>query len=298
MLLTKTSPHAEWRVARLYYHDPIIPFLVKALKPFVDGLGRIKISDRYYWKRSEENGRHIQLFLRCPTDVMEILVMPNLVTHFSNYIDLKPSTRVKSSEEFLPDNSMYFHDYEPNMTEWGGAVGLPIAERFFHASSNIVLYQLSKKGEFLNAEEILETAIILHLGFLKNSHSNPKEIITFYENLLLSYSGESFSVHEFETFFEKQSTYLRYFIESAWNALNDEKIFTDDNYNRWIEDCYFVVKDLKDTYTLRTKTHIAQLSELWFLYGSLLRFVNNQLGIKGKDEALLFYILLRSFESI
>lgn len=296
MLLTKTSPHAEWRMARLYYNDPIMPFLITGLKPFIDGLGKIKISDRYFWKRSEETGRHIQLFVRCPQDIMDSLVVPNLIEHFNNYIDLRPSIRSINNDQYLPDNSLHFQAYAPDENYWGGVVELPIAERFFQASGNIVLHLSAKKGEFLTSVQVLEIAIVLHTGFLKATHRQPKDIVAFYENLFFRYAGENFSIHEFESFFEKQSIYLRYFVQTTWQTLQDDELFADKHFNEWLDDCNFVVNDLKITYAGRTSSHSTQLSELWDYYGHLLRFVNNQLGMKNKCEALFFYIMIRCFE--
>ncbi len=296
MTITKTSPYAEWRLVLLYYNDPIVTFLIKSLKPFLDGLAAVKISDRYYWKRSEENGRHTQLFVRCSEEIMETLVKPNLIDHFNKYVESKPSVRTNYLDNNFPDNSLLFHIFLPDENEWGGPVGLPIAERFFQASSNAVLHQFSMKGDYLNAEQILETAIVLHLGFLKATHSQPKDIVTFYENLFFHVADEHFFIREFEFFFEKQSTYLRYFIETTWHTLQDDALFSDKNYNQWLKDCVFMDQDLKNTYSVRKQSHLAQLSELWYFYGRLLRFVNNQLGLHGRNESLFFYIMIRSFD--
>ena len=296
MLLAKTSSHADWRMVRLYYHDPIVPFLISSLKPFIDGLEKIKMTERYFWKRSDENGRHIQLFVRCSNDIMESLLLPNLISHFNNYIDLRPSIRSRNNIEHAPDNSLHFQSYAPNENDWGGVVGLPIAERFFQASSNAVLNQFALKGNFLNSEQILETTIILHAAFLKETHRQPKDIVVFYENLFFNYTGEAFSIFELDSFFEKQSTYLRYFVEKIWQTLQEDDVFAVESYNKWLDDCFFVVNDLKITYSERTQSHLAQLSELWDYHGRLLRFVNNQLGLKDKDEALFFYIMIRCFE--
>ncbi len=297
MTITKTSSYAaEWQVIRLYYNDPIVNFLIKSLKPFIDGLVTVKISDRYYWKRSEENGRHVKLFVRCSEEFMEKLVKPNLTVHFNLYVESKPSVRTSYDENNFPDNSLIFHNYLPDENEWGGLVGLPIAERFFQASSNAILHQFSMKGDYLSAEQILETAIVLHLGFLKATNLKPPDIVTFYENLFFQIAGESVFLSKFESFFEKQNIYLRYFIETTWHTLREEALFLDNNYNQWLKDCVFVNSDLKNTYSLRTQSQLAHLSELWDFYGRLLRFVNNQLGLQDKNESLFFYIMIRSFE--
>ena len=296
MTITKTSPQTEWHLARLYYNDPIVTFLIKSLKPFLDGLATVNITDRYYWKRSEENGRHTQLFIRCSGEIMETVVKPNLIVHFNKYIESKPSVRSSFHDNNFPDNSLVFNAFLPEENEWGGPVGLPIAERFFQASSNAVLQQFSTKGEYLNAEQILETAIVLHLGFLKATYRHSKDIVALYENLFFNTADEPFFIREFESYFEKQNTYLRYFIETTWSTLQDDSLFSDKNYNQWLKDCAFVDRDLKSTYSVRTQSQLSQLSELWYFYGRLLRFINNQLGLHGKNESLFFYILIRSFE--
>lgn len=296
MFTTKTT--TEWVVARLYYNEPWLHFLTKCLKPFVDSLTQTGIIERYYWERSYVGGAHISLYFRSTTEFKNQLIIPNLVEHFEAFFSNKPSVRRLERPEFLPNNSVQIQDLQPDFDSWGGTVGLPIAERHFQTSSDVVLDFMIQKRDKWSSDDVLSTAFQMHLGFADAAGMDVEEAVRFFEYCLLYHSTEEFRLQYFEDFFETQREPLLDFHAKLWENLKSKTDFKEDIYNQWIEQCFYTSADLVRTFRLRVLKVEAKFSTLWTLYARLLQKTNNRLGLHGRDESLIFYLMMRSLEKI
>ena len=296
--MSSTKITAEWVVARLNYNEPWLHFLTKCVKPLVDSMTHTGIIERYYWERSYEGGAHIRLYFRCNTEFKHTLVIPSLVEHFEAFFATKPSVRNIEKYDFVPNNTVQLIDYEPDAEMWGGVVGLPIAERHFQSSSEVILDFMTRKGDKWSSDDVLATAIQMHLGFAESADMDIEESIRFFEYCLLYHSTEDFRLQYLEEFFDNQREPFINFHTELWDALQTKGEFKEDIYNQWIEQCFYSTADLVSTFRLRALKVEAKFSALWTLYARLLRMTNNRLGIQGRDESLIFYLMMRSLEKI
>jgi thiopeptide-type bacteriocin biosynthesis protein len=296
MSITKTS--TVWMVARLNYSEPWLSFLTKSVKPFVDSLTRTGIIERYYFERSYEGGAHIRLYFRCNPELRDDLVLPNLKEHFEGYFNLNPSTRRQEKKGLVSNNTLQVADYQPVASEWGGEVGLPIAERHFQSSSEAVLQFMAMKGDAWSPDDVLATAIEMHMGFADSVGMDAEEALRFFEYCLVFHSAEEFRVQYMEEFFQNQKEPLLEFHNKLWTSLKVKEEFVEDPYNLWLEQCYYTAADIRRTFRQRVLKIEAKFSALWTMYAKLLNMTNNRLGLFGRDESLVFYIMMRSLEKI
>ncbi len=296
MSITKTS--TEWVVARLNYSEPWLHFLTKCIKPFVDSLTQAGIIERYYWERSNKGGANICLYFRCNSEFKNTLIIPNLREHFETFFALNPSLRHSQKSDFKVNNTLELMEYSIDEHFWGGAVGLPIAERHFQSSSEVILDFMAQKGDNWTMDEILATAMQMHLGFAEAAGMCLEEATRFFEYCLLYHSTQDFGIHFFEDFFEAQSEPLIEFHAQLWESLQTKNAYKEDIYNQWIEQCYYTKADYIRTFRQKVLKVEAKFSVLWTIYARLLQTTNNRLGLHGRDESLVFYLMMRSLEKI
>lgn len=285
-------------VARLNYSEPWLSFLTKSVKPFVDSLTRTGIIERYYFERSYEGGAHIRLYFRCNPELRDDLVVPNLKEHFESYFAIMPSTRRHERNGLVANNSLQVADYQPIATEWGGEVGLPIAERHFQSSSESVFQFMSLKGDAWSPDDVLATAIQLHLGFADGAGMDTEEAMRFFEYCLVFHPTEEFRIQYMEDFFHNQKEPFIDFHTKLWGSLKIKEEFLEEPYNLWLEQCYYTASDIRRTFRQRALHIEAKFSALWTMYAKLLHKTNNRLGLIGRDESLVYYIMMRSLEKI
>lgn len=296
--MSSTKITTEWVVARLNYNEPWLHFLTKCVKPLVDSMTQTGIIERYYWERSYEGGAHIRLYFRCHTEFKHTLVIPNVIEHFEAYFDTKPSTVDFKKGNSVHNNTIEIVDYEPDAKMWGGPIGLPIAERHFQSSSEVILDFMARKGDKWSSDDVLSTVMEMHLGFVEAADMDVEEAIRFFEYCLLYHSTEDFHLQYLEEFFESQREPFINFHSQLWESLQNKCEFQEDIYNQWIEQCFYSTADLVGTFRRRALKVEAKFSSLWTIYARLLRMTNNRMGIYGRDESLIFYLMMRSLEKI
>ena len=294
----ETNTSSQWVCARINYNEPWVEFLTKSLKPYMDTVTSTGMVERYFWERSYEGGAHISLYFRCKTDLKDTLLIPNMTEHFESYISDKPSFRRKDSVHFSKNNTIQFADYQPNIEHWGGEIGMPIAERHFQSSSDTVLEFMALKGEKWSPDEILATAIEMHLAFAESAGMDTEETTRFFEYCLLYHATEDFRLQYFEEFFESQRAPLLDFHSDLWESLQSKTDYKETLFNDWKEQCFYTTADIIRTFRLRVLKIEAKFSAIWTMYAKLLHKTNNRLGLHGRDESLVFYLMMRSLEKI
>jgi thiopeptide-type bacteriocin biosynthesis protein len=294
----ETKNSNQWVCSRLNYNEPWVEFLTKSVKPFMETVTRTGMVERYFWERSYEDGAHIKLYFRCKTELKDTLLIPTMRQHFEHYIADKPSFRRKDLPHLAKNNSVQFLDYQPNIEQWGGEVGMPIAERHFQSSSNAVLEFMAMRSEDWSSDTILATAIEMHLAFAESADMDREEATRFFEYCLLYHSTEDFRIQYFEEFFETQQEPLIGFHADLWEGLQTRNEYKELLYNDWKEQCFYTTADIIRTFRLRVLKIEAKFSAIWTMYAKLLHKTNNRLGLHGKDESLVFYLMMRSLEKM
>lgn len=297
-LIQPTPPATEWIVARLNYAEPLEVFLVKSIKPFVNSLVQAGIVDRYFWQRGKSGGTHVIVAMRGNGQTLNELVLPNLAEHFLRYVEDKPSRRPFDRADFEPNNAIQTEQYNPNTEGVGGDVGQPIFERFEQASSDAVLSFLAVKHDNWTSIEAATIAIQMQLGFLDSAGLDTADAAQFCEFYLTHYADEAFSTQLFEYIFKRHEPELFVFHRKLWTSLKTGDLFEERYFNRWLEQCYFATEDIRLTFRARALQTEPRFSAIWQIYAQLIKATNKRLGLTGRHESLVFYVMMRSLEQL
>ncbi|MCA9936599.1 MAG: thiopeptide-type bacteriocin biosynthesis protein, partial [Anaerolineales bacterium] len=268
-----------------------------------------------YWER----GPHIRLRLKGQPSALQNHVKPALEATFTDYFTKYPSERpspetsppVPAEQTWLPNNSVQFIAYEPEIDRYGGPTGIEIAEKHFQSSSRAVLAALTT--DEWAYEKALATAIQMHLSFAHAFGFSLTETAAFFTYFSdawfpaavhatqgLEQSEEALKQRlqkAFSDAFDKQATTLLSLHESLWLGLTAGATFSTSWFNHWLPEVQDVAKRLttankKDALTVPSRTE-KQEQLLWPILISYVHMTNNRLGILNLDEAFLGYILSR-----
>lgn len=250
----------SWLAAHLYYNEPWEAMLTNALEPYVSSVMRAGVADQYFFIRYWERGPHIRLRFKAGPAVIEQLFRPNLVEHFENYFEDKPSKRTNPDyplnfpDEFkwYPNNSVQFFNYKPEVERYGGLVGVQIAEEHFQISSDIVLKSIKEKGFKWIYDDALGAAIKLHLSFIHTMGLDLKSAVAFFKMLFYNWLPRALQldanglskeachkktreiIDSFSRAYEAQKTALLPFHKSLWEGLEAKSEFDEAHLNIWV----------------------------------------------------------------
>jgi Lantibiotic biosynthesis dehydratase C-term len=165
---------SSWLVAYLYYDEPWERLLTEAVLPYAEIVAQTGIAESWFFVRYWERGPHIRLRFKAEADVIEKMLRSNLEEHFLNYFESVPSFRIDPSYppripdayKWLPNNSVQYDVYLPELERYGGVNGMALAEQQFALSSKIVLKSIEALGQQWSYDDALGTGIKLHLSFL------------------------------------------------------------------------------------------------------------------------------------
>ena len=254
------GPKNHWLAAHLYYNEPWEEFLTKAVEPYITSVMRAGVAEQYFFIRYWDRGPHIRLRFKADAAVIEQIFRPNLLEHFENYFEDKPSKRTNPNYpanfpddfKWLPNNSVQFFNYGPELERYGGAMGVQIAEEHFQISSDITLTTLKKKD--LNGLMTMRmgVAIKLHLSFIFTMGLELNDAISFFRMIFYNWLPRSFrfytkglskedyqklsyeTIDSFSRSYEMQKTALVSFHRTLWNGLEEKNEFEEENLNSWI----------------------------------------------------------------
>jgi len=328
---------SKWLAVNLFYNEPWESFLNEAVLPYLDSIVQMGIAEQFFFLRFWERGPHIKLRIKGEQTVLDNLLIENLIEHFQNYFDSKPSLRAEpnyppnfpENYKWLPNNASQIVDYFPEFYRFGGEVGQSIAEKQFHLSADIVLKNLKEKGEKWSYDEALGLAIKLHLSFIHVMGLSLDEGIIFFEMLFKNWMPRSFQfqnrsynttiyLHEekktlkqFKEAFELQKDTLIPFHSALWMGLGKEGEFEDQDLNKWIAahesiraDLALAIelKQIKQPHhlkELRLPPNLSTTNEiLWPIFSEFVQGTNNRLGISYKDEGFIAYLMMESLKEL
>jgi thiopeptide-type bacteriocin biosynthesis protein len=322
----KTS---TWLATQIYYVEPWEQLLVKALKPYADVAIQMGIAEQYYFMRYWHRGSHIRLWIKGETEMLDAILKPNIIEHFDNYFEARPSDRTENVEDWLPNNSVCFIVTQPETARFCGSTGLAIAESQFQASSDVVLKFLKEKEFRWSYDDALGAAVKLHLSFVHALGMDIMTAQTFFEQIYYNWLPAAFPVNpnslsekEFDKLardtsviflegFDTQRARIVPFCVALWDTLENNDFSSDDAMIAWINTNKLVHHQLVMALEFgnlepRPKNLLLNTSVtlsddellLWSLYANFIHLTNNRLGINTKDEGYLGYLIMRSIEAM
>jgi hypothetical protein len=306
-----------WLSAYLYRTGSWQTFLTEAVNPFVTAALAEGLAEQFFFIRYGERGPHIRLRLKGERSTIEQRLKPRLESYFLDYFAANPTQRVDPPElndlppeqQWFPNDSIQFIDYEPEVKRYGGPTGILIAEKQFEASSRAVLSILAA-NETWNYQRALGAASQLHLGFvfaLGMALEEAKQFFTYIYALEPSRLPAGFRrrrgelTRSFEEKFNQQKAILLPFYQQLWQALVDGITFEQAWLNEWVKTMIDIGLEWKQSLAqglLNPSGLVIRYGEgaveftknnhiLWSIIASNFHMTNNRLGIVNEDEAYL-----------
>jgi len=324
----------QWLSAHLFYTNSIDEFLVKGIRPCIEYLKSINAYEKYFFVRYPERGQHVRLRFRTEQIKIDSVIKPYLIEYFNNYFAMNPSVRIEpkwidklpKDQKWLPNNSIYFTEYEPEFERYGGELGMDITEEYFHDSSETVIRILCSEKNW-DYGKALGKAIQMNLSFCYISGLSIKQISELFDNFcrgwILSSIGNYFNIASGENINEYRSKMLDVFKErynrqkesyinvhqSLIESIQNKAEFEDDWFNDWLSKSGTIsdkINNLLYSNSLSIPENILEYSrlkgsrqyELFHLFISYIHMTHNKLGIENKDEAYIAYIVKESLNQI
>jgi hypothetical protein len=321
-----------WLSTHLFYTDPIDTFLAKAVKNYTDAVINVGAANAFFFIRYQERGPHIRLRVLSDTQVSEEIVRPNIEEHFKNYFKMYPSKRLdpsfhpsaQASEIWLPNNTLQFITYEPEVERYGGEKGLQLAEHQFFISSKTVLEAIVPKCSY---QEIMGTAIKLHLGMAYAVGMSIEKAADFFAEVSAHWlpfaiarermTKAQYQHHlemmqeNFEQGFQEQKESMISYHSACWEIFLKEDGFEESYLNDWIKDnrrigleyrlaqAQQLLNPRPPDFCMKMQGNIeAEEFELWQYYADFVHLTNNRLGIGNEDGSYLAYLMMRSLEEM
>ena len=330
---------SEWLSTYLYYNEPWEIFLVEAVEPYIKMVIQTGIAEQYFFIRYWDRGPHIRLRFKGDPKIIETMLRPNIEEYFLGYFDSKPSQRTEPTYpdtlpdeyKWLPNNSMQFVPYEPEIDRYGGILPTQIAELQFQASSDVVLHHLKEIKNDWTYEDALGVAIKLHLSFAHATGMNQSQARQFFQFIYYNWLPRSFrfyhnklsqeeyiaqakeSTAAFEKSFEIQKDTLLPYQEVLWEALNSGEKMEEETLNTWTSTNAYIKLQLdsaqmrnelferpeEEQYSIANQSVLDPMKKLrWSIYGDYFHMTNNRLGIHNKDEGYLAYLMMECLKQM
>ena len=330
------SPEKYWLAAHLYYAEPWDTFLVKAVHPFIQTVIDNNWAEQFFFIRYWEKGPHIRLRLKGDRRILEKEVQPRLENNIFRYYKTNPSHRrepepenLSEEQQWFPNHSIQFIEYEPEVERYGGAAGILIAEKQFELSSRVVLEIIRASSDW-GYDRALGAGIQLHLAFACTLGMDLEETTAFYARIFEGWFGwglglygltnkqpdtasqnrRESTLNGFKEQFKIQQSQLIPFHQTLWNALKNHLAFDQEWLNDWVENMTEIGKELRKEqktgqleypagFHITPAINIPQdRQRLWSILFSYVHMTNNRLGIMNRDEAYLGYLIKRSLEAM
>lgn len=316
---------SKWLAACLYYNEPWEEFLVKAVKPYVDVVKQTGAAERFYFQRSWEQGPNIRLFFKSGPDILDSIIKPYLEEHFNQYFEARPSLRIdpkfpESSPhplKWLPNNSVQYQEHQPPIGQLGSELAWEISEKQFEASSLMALKSLKTQSECWTYNEMMSTAIKLHLSMAAAMGMSMDEASSFFH--LLSKKWESrnlqkegitakqadITLRSFQKIFDIQRKDIVPYHIALWEMFKNHHRIEDDGFVHWFNQNNDVGLELEMAIEIGKIKPLPQFGseeareeypreQLWGYLSEYILLTNNRLGIHHKHEGYLLYVLNQS----
>lgn len=298
----------------LYYSGNLNLFLGESLSTFV--AKQTNEVDSFFFIRYWDRGPHIRLRIKTHPSCTPT-ISQKVEQHFQRYFDLNPSFRIEPNYpvafpkelRWIPNDSIHYEVYQPELDRYGGNQGISLAEQHFNISSNVAL----KLIQFINEqdieyEQILNLVIPYQLSFVIALGLEKEALILFFKCYFNIWKKRNIDI-DYEATYQAVKNNIDENIVFIKQVLQENKDFEDQILNMWMEKNRFFINAFKEAAISVHEPHPANHYLLasgiskkwdtsrWSMYIDFLHLFNNRLGINTKDESLIAYIIYRSLEN-
>lgn len=317
---------SKWLLVCLYYNEPWEEFLVKAVKPYTDVVVQTGVAERFFFLRSWERGPHIRIWFKGNPYILENMLKPNLCEHFHHYFESRPSLLVEprypngfpENFQWHPNNSIQFFDYVPELEMPGGNLELSLFEKQFQASSQLVLNTLTQKAQRWTYNEMIGSAIKLHLSLVYSVGMSISEAATFFRLLSQNWTNKNLQdntdqssnrpstvMRSFQKIFDIQRKDLVPYHSALWELFKNYRKAAGQEFVQWFHlntnlslelDLALESGKLLHRPNIFPNHRFQNEMEIqrWNYCEEFIRLTNNRFGILQKNEGYLFYVMAQS----
>jgi len=320
----------QWLVVQLYYANPLDDFLVQAVAPFLHTVVQTGIASQYYYTRHQIGGSNIKLHIKGEQKILETILKPNLIEHFSNYFERYPSERIEpkyafdsaSSYRWQANDSIHFVDYLPDACANTNTEFQCIAERQYQASAKFVLYFLKRAQRGKTYEWLMQKTLKIHLAFAYGLGYDLEGCIQFFTDQYDYLIPHSFPYFDkkindvieqnvaakhlaiYEQAYQQQRDQVIYPLHELWQSMLTDNL-EQEPLKEWIaqnktakKDLIFAFVKAKQNGKRSKQPKVAKHVNYWTYFQLFFSNTNNRLGIARRDESLIAFFLVRGLEEL
>ncbi len=312
----------DWLAVALHYGEPWEEFLIKAVKPYTDVVLHTGVADCFYFERSWDKGPHVLLWFKVSPAIFAKILKPNLEEHFNQYFESRPSfikapyypADYPADSMWLPNNSIQYPGHGPGQFHLGGSQEFSVFEDQYMASSRLVLETIKEKAAGWTYNEMISSAIKVHLGFCYAVGMNGAEAQRFLAFLSEKWFSKNYHVTEerakvessFAKIYNLQRKDTVPYHLALWQMFKDYGQMEDEPFADWIKgnsnmglelDLALHTGKLKPLRTLRPSS-FASHPPKWDYFERLFQLTDNRFGIFNKNEGYLLYTMSESLKAV
>lgn len=287
--------NSVWISCHIFYtsHNKL---LAEAIFFFLEDVkGKFSIQ-KFFFIRYWESGPHIRLRLLVDFNDKDD-IKKEIVSFFGTYLKRNPTIRKVEKNNFLPNNTVQFIDYEPEVERYGGREGIIVAESHFNDSSEIVLSIIHSMQNDWTLGLAQGVALQLSYIFIKGTSLKRSEVIEMLTIMDNSYWKEKAKIisktENVDALFERQYSKNEKNILAKIDLLDSliQSENQEENQSSLLQ--WFHMAKQKDSYL----NYISLSRKKQSIYISYLHMLNNRLGLSNHDEGYIAFVLLQIFSS-
>ncbi|HEU5227272.1 MAG TPA: thiopeptide-type bacteriocin biosynthesis protein [Ktedonobacteraceae bacterium] len=321
----------DWISAHLFYHQDLRVVLTDCVRPLIDTLRAEESIKRFFFIRYWQGGPHIRLRLLPTNQTGRERIQQKLEQHVSKFLTAYPAMQQMQEEEYrqaavhfsrfeygqpddtplYPNNSLQYIPYVPEYHRYGGRAAMPIVERHFMESSEVVLDLL---GQTMTHNQRTGLALSMMLSGLSQYTDEPNELAKLFESYF-RWSRPVFGdrqaayTEQFGMQYQKQDQRLQKLVVQVLSPQGNDRNQENSLLSAWARSLSTLKQALcqqalqTDAPHRRLKEHAPLFSEthpqsLPGILLSCLHMHNNRLGISLFDEAYLAFLLYKSLSAL
>jgi hypothetical protein len=196
---------------------------------------------------------------------------------------------------------------------------LELCEKQFQASSMMALTSLKEKINHWNYNELISTAIKLHLSFAYAVGLSMEESARFFQFLELDWMSNNLqnspngqdadTLHYFRQVFDTQQEDIVSYHSALWEIFKNYHKTEDHQFIEWFHTNSNTAVELGlalDSKALKTRPGLfpdeqfgnKDEARLWNFFAEFVKLTNNRLGIVQKQEGYLYFAMSKSLRTV
>ena len=313
----------DWISAHLFYHQDLRVVLTDCVRPLIAVLRSEERINCFFFIRYWQGGPHIRLRLLPADQTSREHIQQRLEQHVREFLTASPATQQMQEEEYrqvathfsrfeygqaddtllYPNNSLHYIPYVPEYHRYGGRAGMPIVERHFMESSELVLDLLEQEMTHNQRTGLALSMMLSGLSQYTDELNGLAKLFESYFHWSSAVFGDQQAAYaeQFERQYQKQSQRLQKLVVQVLSPQRHDRNQEDSFLAAWACSLHTLKQDLCQQ-GLSEEQEVtlieARSQRLPGILLACLHMHNNRLGISLFDEAYLAFLLYKSLAAL